>query len=178
MPEVAVLRLGHRPERDQRVTTHVGLVARAFGARRMLLAAHDPGVVRSIRDVVARWGGAFQVEGDVGWRRCLVDWKAAGGTVVHLSMYGLDLTEVIDRVRACDPVLVVVGAEKVPGEVYGLADYNVAVTHQPHSEIAGLAVFLDRLFEGRELLIEYPDAQIHVLPSERGKVALGPAEEE
>ncbi|MHC1579644.1 MAG: tRNA (cytidine(56)-2'-O)-methyltransferase, partial [Candidatus Alkanophagales archaeon] len=27
--EVVVLRLGHRPERDKRVTTHVGLVARA-----------------------------------------------------------------------------------------------------------------------------------------------------
>ncbi|MCG7848715.1 MAG: tRNA (cytidine(56)-2'-O)-methyltransferase, partial [ANME-2 cluster archaeon] len=29
---IVVLRLGHRPERDQRVTTHVGLTARALGA--------------------------------------------------------------------------------------------------------------------------------------------------
>jgi tRNA (cytidine56-2'-O)-methyltransferase len=35
---VTVLRLGHRPERDKRITTHVGLVARAFGAEEMLLA--------------------------------------------------------------------------------------------------------------------------------------------
>ncbi|MGC9107424.1 MAG: tRNA (cytidine(56)-2'-O)-methyltransferase, partial [Infirmifilum sp.] len=29
--EVVVLRLYHRPDRDKRVTTHVALVARAFG---------------------------------------------------------------------------------------------------------------------------------------------------
>ena len=30
--EVAILRIGHRPERDQRVTTHVALTGRALGA--------------------------------------------------------------------------------------------------------------------------------------------------
>ena len=32
--------------------------------------------------------------------------------------------------------------------MYGLADYNVAVTGQPHSEISSLALFLDHLYEG------------------------------
>lgn len=31
--EIYILRLGHRPKRDRRVTTHVILVARAFGAK-------------------------------------------------------------------------------------------------------------------------------------------------
>ncbi|MDD1714828.1 MAG: tRNA (cytidine(56)-2'-O)-methyltransferase, partial [Methanoregulaceae archaeon] len=62
MAEVAVLRVGHRPSRDQRVTTHVGLAARALGARGMYLAARDSGVVTSIRDVVGRWGGDFFIE--------------------------------------------------------------------------------------------------------------------
>ena len=57
--EVIILRVGHRPERDQRVTTHVGLTARALGAKGMYLAAADKGVVQSIRDVVSRWGGDF-----------------------------------------------------------------------------------------------------------------------
>ena len=35
---VWVLRLGHRPFRDQRLTTHVALTARAFGAEGMILA--------------------------------------------------------------------------------------------------------------------------------------------
>jgi predicted SpoU family rRNA methylase len=33
---VVILRIGHRPERDQRVTTHVGLTARALGAQGMV----------------------------------------------------------------------------------------------------------------------------------------------
>ncbi|MDD1710623.1 MAG: tRNA (cytidine(56)-2'-O)-methyltransferase, partial [Methanoregulaceae archaeon] len=45
--DVVILRIGHRPERDQRVTTHVGLTARALGAQGMYLAASDKGVVQS-----------------------------------------------------------------------------------------------------------------------------------
>ncbi len=57
---VVVLRLGHRPERDKRITTHVGLVARAFGAEEMLLAGRDAHVEESLADVTERWGGSFQ----------------------------------------------------------------------------------------------------------------------
>ena len=169
MSAVAVLRIRHRPERDQRVTTHVGLAARAFGADGMFLAARDPGVVTSINDVVERWGGDFFVEQDVSWRRCIHDWKSEGGAVAHLTMYGLRLTDVIEEVRSEEKVLVVVGAEKVPGELYGLADYNVSVTTQPHSEISSLAVFLDHLFQGGELNREYPGAQMKITPSEKAK---------
>jgi len=168
-PTVAVLRIGHRPERDQRVTTHVGLAARALGARGMYLAADDPGVIASIGDVASRWGGDFFVENDVPWRRCIGDWKAGGGRVVHLTMYGLRMTDVIDDIRREERVLVVVGAEKVPGDIYGLADYNVSVTTQPHSEISSLALFLDHLFEGKELNREYPDAKIRIEPAKAGK---------
>ena len=65
MTRAAVLRIGHRPERDQRVTTHVGLTARALGAEGMYLAADDKGVVQSIADVVNRWGGAFTCRDNV-----------------------------------------------------------------------------------------------------------------
>jgi tRNA (cytidine56-2'-O)-methyltransferase len=144
----------------------------------MYLAADDTGVVRSIDDVVARWGGSFETEHRVKWKRCIADWKADGGVVAHLTMYGLNLPDVIDEVRTHERVLVVVGAEKVPGEVYDLADYNIAVTNQPHSEIAGLAVFLDRLFEGEELRTEFPNPRIRVIPSAHGKLAEGPSREE
>jgi tRNA (cytidine56-2'-O)-methyltransferase len=166
---VCVLRLGHRPFRDKRVTTHVGLAARAFGADGMYLAADDPGVAGTLRDVAARWGGSFFVEDGVSWKSCIRSWKEKGGTVVHLTMYGLPVREVIGEIRARDEILVVVGAEKVPGEVYGLADFNVAVTGQPHSEVSGVAVFLDHLFDGAELDRTYPDAELKIEPSERGK---------
>jgi tRNA (cytidine56-2'-O)-methyltransferase len=168
-PEVVVLRLGHRPERDQRVTTHVGLAARAFGAKAMLLAADDHGVVQTLRDVVDRWGGDFTVEDGISWRQCIRDWKSSGGTVVHLTMYGLRLTDAVEELRGRQRILLVAGAEKVPGEVYGLADYNISVSIQPHSEVSGVAVFLDRLFLGGTMDREYPGAPMRVVPSRAGK---------
>jgi len=169
IPEVAILRIGHRPERDQRVTTHVGLTARALGAGGMYLAEADKGVVQSIADVVERWGGDFFCEDRVKWRSCIREWKAGGGVVVHLTMYGLNLPGVIGEIRTCTKILVIVGAEKVPGEIYGLADYNVAVTGQPHSEISSLALFLDRLFEGSEFDREFSGAKIRIVPTKAGK---------
>jgi tRNA (cytidine56-2'-O)-methyltransferase len=169
MMRVCVLRLGHRPFRDKRVTTHVGLAARAFGADGMFLAADDPGVAGSLRDVAARWGGSFFIEDGVSWKKFVRAWKEKGGTVVHLTMYGLPVQQVIGEIRARDEILVVVGAEKVPGEMYGLADYNVSVTTQPHSEVSGVAIFLDRLFEGAELDRTYPDAELRIEPSRDGK---------
>ena len=56
-PESYILRIGHRPERDQRVTTHVGLSSRALGASGMYLAADDQEVADSIADVAHRFGG-------------------------------------------------------------------------------------------------------------------------
>jgi tRNA (cytidine56-2'-O)-methyltransferase len=167
--EVIILRVGHRPERDQRVTTHVGLTARALGAQGMYLAAADKGVVQSIADVVSRWGGDFFCQDAVKWRSCIRDWKARGGTVVHLTMYGLNLPDVMGEIREQKKILVIVGAEKVPGEIYGLADYNVAVTGQPHSEISSLALFLDHYFSGQEFRNEFPGARIHIIPSKAGK---------
>ncbi len=84
-------------------------------------------------------------------------------------MYGINLPDIIGEIRPCEKLLVVVGAEKVPGEMYGLADYNVAVTGQPHSEIASLALFLDRFYDGSEFYSTFPDAKIRIVPSRAGK---------
>jgi tRNA (cytidine56-2'-O)-methyltransferase len=84
-------------------------------------------------------------------------------------MYGLNLPDVIDQVKTHKKILVIVGAEKVPGEIYGLADYNVAVTSQPHSEISSLALFLDHYFSGQEFRNEFPGAQIRIIPTPAGK---------
>jgi len=57
MPRVVVLRLGHRPGRDKRVTTHVGLVARAFGASGMVIAGvKDEDIIKRLRRVCEVWG--------------------------------------------------------------------------------------------------------------------------
>lgn len=168
-PEVAVLRLGHRPGRDERMTTHVGLTARALGADRAILAKDGASQQGTIEDITDRFGGPFAVETTDNPIGFIEDWD---GTIVHLTMYGLPVQDVEAEIRADHEdgsLLVVVGAEKVPWDVYENADYNVGVTNQPHSEIASLAVFLDHLFEGEELDREWEDADRNVVPQDAGK---------
>src|SRR3989304_984535 len=68
-PNVVLRRLGHRPARDKRVTTHVCLTARAFGASKALVSTKDASLERSVRGVVDRFGGDFEIETGVAWRR-------------------------------------------------------------------------------------------------------------
>ncbi|UTF53671.1 tRNA (cytidine(56)-2'-O)-methyltransferase [Natronosalvus rutilus] len=178
-PEVAVLRLGHRPGRDERMTTHVGLTARALGADRVLLPDNAGQSLETVADITERFGGPFAVELTDSTQGVVRGWE---GKVVHLTMYGERVQDVEDAVRRAhhedgDPLLIVVGAEKVPFDVYEEADWNVGVTNQPHSEVAGLAVFLDRLFEGRELEREWEGADRRVVPMETGKRVVSADEE-
>ncbi|RMF89334.1 MAG: tRNA (cytidine(56)-2'-O)-methyltransferase [Methanobacteriota archaeon] len=166
---IVVLRLGHRPARDKRITTHVGLVARCFGADGLVLTVDDRTVIESMQDVCERWGGSFFVDVVSDWRSYMKGWK---GVVVHLTMYGLPLDDTIDEIReAAGDVLLVVGAEKVPPDVYRLATYNVSVGSQPHSEVAAVALFLDRYFKGEELKRDF-NGRTRVIPSKEGKKAV------
>ena len=168
---VHVLRIGHRFVRDDRITTHVALVARAFGADSIYMYMADEGIKKTVEKVVDRWGGDFEVHLVEDWKRVIREFKGKGA-IVHLTMYGLPVDDVIDELRKEDELLVIVGAEKVPREVYELSDYNVAIGSQPHSEVAALAVFLDRLFEGGELRNEFNNAKLKIIPSKRGKRVL------
>ncbi|QCS43105.1 tRNA (cytidine(56)-2'-O)-methyltransferase [Natrinema versiforme] len=169
--EVVVLRLGHRPGRDDRMTTHVGLTARALGADRVLFPDNAGQSLETVADITDRFGGPFEAELTESPQAVIRDWE---GRVVHLTMYGERVQDVEDEIRSAhategESLLLVVGSEKVPFDVYEEADWNVGVTNQPHSEVAGLAVFLDRLFEGRELDQEWSGADREVLPMETGK---------
>jgi len=173
-PDVRVLRLGHRPGRDERMTTHVGLTARALGADGVVLGGSARSRADTVVDITDRFGGPFDVETTDEPKKMIRDFD---GTIVHLTMYGEPIQTVEGAIREAHeggPVLVVVGAEKVPFEVYERADYNVGVTNQPHSEIASLAVFLDRLFEGRELDREWENPDRVVVPKETGKRVVDP----
>ena len=98
------------------------------------------------------------------WRRLLNEWE---GTKVHLTMYGERLENVLPRIPRED-LLLVVGAEKVPRELFDLVDWNVAVGNQPHSEVAALAIFLDRLLGPAALGREFA-GPLRIRPSPRGK---------
>ncbi len=165
MERAEVLRLGHRPERDERLTTHVCLTARAFGADAVHVDGNGSGPVETADEVTRRFGGDFDA-GTVESPRSVM--SGFDGNVVHLTMYGEPVQDVVDEVRD-EPVLAVVGAGKVDGWVYGETDYNVGVTNQPHSEVAALAVFLHEYFDGDELDASFVGGEVEVVPSERGK---------
>lgn len=169
--KVVVLRLGHRFERDKRISTHIGLVARAFGADGIIISdISDSAMEESILDIRDRFGGNFFVEMGEKWHTILKNWKSAGGEIIHLTMYGIPIPQIIEKIRASQkPKLIIVGASKVPRDVYEIADYNVSITSQPHSEVAALAIFLDYLFQGSEFGLKFQDAKIEVIPSEKGK---------
>ena len=178
-----ILRLGYRRGRDPRITTQLALVGRALGADRFLLAGDDDEkMFDNVKSVNARFGGDMQCEhikSPMSWLRRFVSEDAGdgeAGVAIHLTMYGEPFREAIPRIRRDRPVAIIVGGAKVPGDVYKLSQYNVAVGNQPHSEVAALALFLDawygeaaseRNFDGARLIIEpSPDGK-NVIDLER-----------
>ena len=162
---IVVLRIGHRIDRDKRITTHVALVARAFGVDKILISTKDVKIEESIRSICNRFGGDFQIETGVKPKKIIQGWK---GVIVHLSMYGDKLEKSIKKIDTNDDILIIVGAEKVPFYFYEAADFNVSVGNQPHSEVAALALFLDRYTKGMWSRKNF-DGKIEIIPSNKGK---------
>ncbi|MCK5016615.1 MAG: tRNA (cytidine(56)-2'-O)-methyltransferase [Candidatus Peribacteraceae bacterium] len=165
--KVTVLRLGHRAGRDPRISTHCGLVVRALGADEIIYTGEkDQGLIDSIEKVRENWGGNFKASYEKSWKTVVKNWK---GKIVHLTMYGMPVQDVVKEIPEDEDLLVIVGGEKVPFEVYEKADWNIGVTNQPHSEIAALAVFLDRIFKGKTISKKFPNATKEVVPQKCGK---------
>jgi tRNA (cytidine56-2'-O)-methyltransferase len=175
LPEIVVLRWGHRPQRDARLTTHVALTARALGASGIILSdVTDAKIKETIEKVAQNWGGNFFFEMGKPWKKTVEDWKAKGGIVVHLTAYGenIQTSEALEKIKKTrKDVLIIVGSQKVPKEFFSstVSNLNLAVGNQPHSECSALAVFLDRFFEGKELTRAFGNAKIKIIPQKKGK---------
>ncbi|HLC68350.1 MAG TPA: tRNA (cytidine(56)-2'-O)-methyltransferase [Candidatus Bilamarchaeaceae archaeon] len=173
MNSISVLRLGHRLPRDERITTHVALVARAFGAQEIIYTGqHDGSLEKSVSGIVQNWGGTFSIQYEKNAIAAIKTFKKNNFAIVHLTMYGIPLPEKIQPVQSRKNLLIIVGGEQVPREVYELADYNIAVTSQPHSEVAALAVFLNQLRQTKPLQREWDEqfkGKTKIEPSEKGK---------
>ena len=166
---LSVLRLGHRRERDKRITSHLGLTARAFGADEVILSGEeDPSALETWNSVTERFGGNFECRYEakpMGWLRRF----SKSGTVIHLTMYGEPWREAVQNISRDAPIVVVVGGTKVPGELFKIADHNVSIGNQPHSEVAALAVFLESWVGTLDEPTRFVGVEIEVIPSERAK---------
>ena len=166
---IEILRIGQRLVRDDRVTTHVALVARAFGASKIYMNEVNPEIKDTLDKVNKTWGGDFEISFIDDWKELVKRRKNDSARIVHLTMYGEDINDVESRLEKEQDLLIVIGAEKVPREIFDLADYNVAIGNQPHSEISALAVLLDRILKGKKFSTSFDEAQRKIIPTKQGK---------
>ena len=167
---IIVFRYGHRDVRDYRVTSHCALVSRAFGAEQIIICGNqDEKVINTAAGVSKRWGGKFKVTFVGSWEDSLNKLQKKGYILVHLTMYGERVQDVDQKIGKNKKICVIIGSQKVERGIYEISDYNVSVTSQPHSEIAALSVFLDRIQNGKELEKDFKGAQRQIIPEKQGK---------
>ena len=162
---ITVLRIGHRINRDKRITTHVALVARAFGADKIIITTKDKKIEDNINSICKKFGGDFQIETGIDPKKIIKQWN---GTIVHLTMYGDEIEKSILKIDKVRDILIIVGAEKVSPYFFEKADFNISVGNQPHSEVAALAIFLDRYSNGKWIKQQF-NGKIEIIPSDNRK---------
>ncbi|MEM0467074.1 MAG: tRNA (cytidine(56)-2'-O)-methyltransferase [Candidatus Thermoplasmatota archaeon] len=147
------------------MTTHVALVARAFGADSLLISTKDEKIKKTIDSISRRFGGKFLIRTGVNPTSLIRSWK---GIIVHLTMYGERLDSVLEKIDKKKDILIIVGAEKVAPYYFEVADFNVSIGNQPHSEVAALAIFLDRLTNQTWIDKKF-NGVLEVVPMAKGK---------
>jgi len=162
---ITILRIGHRIGRDKRITTHVALVARAFGANKILIDTKDEVIEKNIRSICTRFGGDFEIQSGIDKKKIIKEWK---GVIVHLTMYGEKLDKSVKLINKNIDLLIIVGAEKVPWGIYEMADFNISIGNQPHSEVAALAILLDR-YNGASWQEKKFNGKMEIIPRNKGK---------
>ena len=172
--DIEILRLGHRKGRDPRISTHLALVSRAMGADSFVLAGDpDDKLFSNINSVNERFGQGLACRYEKSPMKMLREISNSSSDhkplIIHLTMYGEPFKQVVPKIRKNRPIVIVVGGAKVPGELFKISDYNIAVGNQPHSEVAALALFLDNWTDGKGLNREFSKPQLIISPSKSGK---------
>ena len=165
---IEVLRIGQRVVRDDRGTTHVALVARALGASKIYMNDVDPEIEDTVEKINVTWGGNFKIEFFSNWKD-VINTKKNDYKIVHLTMYGENINKIHSKIQQEEKILIIVGAEKVPRDIYEKADYNVSIGTQPHSEISALAILLDRIQQGEQFNRKFSDSKRVIIPSKNCK---------
>ena len=172
---ITVMRIGYRVGRDPRINTHLGLVARALGAKEFLVSGdRNDKMFETINQVTRTFGGKFttkHIESPINWIKNFKSEKFSNkkGVIVHLTMYGEDHRKICKKIPKDRPLAIIVGGAKVPASIYRIADYNVSVGSQPHSEVAALAILLDRLQDGDSVDQDFENPKLKIIPDLKSK---------
>ena len=167
---ITVLRLGYRVGRDPRINTHLGLVSRALGANEFLVSGDKNNkMFETINQVTKTFGGVFltkHLDSPMTWIRNYKSKEKDGGngTIIHLTMYGEDYRKIVPLIPKDKPLAIIVGGAKVPASIYRMAHYNVSIGNQPHSEVAALALLLDKLQNGNSIDQNFSNPKLEIIP--------------
>lgn len=167
---IEILRLSHRIARDKRISTHLGLTSRALLADKMYYSGQkDSSLESSIVKINKNFGSNFTIEFIKDPIKLIKEKKSQGYSIINLSMYGLELKTQIQKIKQFKKILIIIGSEHVPFSYYELADINLSITNQPHSELSALAILL---YEINGINDSFKNAKLKIKPSERGKIVI------
>ncbi len=144
----------------------ISLAARAFGAQNITFVDRkNQKLVRQIQALNRKWGGNFAINFSDDWKREIEAKK--NYKVVYLTRYGVPMHKNQYAIKTYKNILLVVTLSENFKNLFGMSDFNVSITTQPHCSAAAIAVFLHNFFEGRELAMHFENAQFKVVPEER-----------
>jgi len=148
----------------------LGLVSRALGANEFLVSGDKNNkMFETINQVTKTFGGVFRtkhLDSPMTWIRNYKSEEKGGinGTIIHLTMYGEDYRKIVPLIPKNKPLAIIVGGAKVPASIYRMAHYNVSVGNQPHSEVAALALLLDKLQDGNSIDQKFSNPKLEIIP--------------
>ncbi len=164
-----LLRLSHRKERDKRLTTHIFLSCRILGIYNIYYTGDkDEKLEKNINKVEKNWGKCLNVQHIKKPLKLIEEKKKEGYTIVHLTMYGIPYKQKINEIKKLKNILIIIGSEKVPSEIYKLSDYNISIGNQPHSELTAL-VILSYELNNCKLKECSVKSLYRIIPQEKGK---------
>lgn len=167
---IQILRLTHRLNRDKRNSTHCALVSRAFNTKTFYYSGdYDSNFENSISKINSQFGNSFEIKYVKNPIELIKEKRKQKYTIINLTMYGINLPKLVNKIRKLKNILVIIGSEKVPIQYYKLADFNIAISNQPHSEIAALAIFLHEYYSGKQLNKKFKNPKLKILPQKFGK---------
>ncbi|MDE1856552.1 MAG: hypothetical protein KGH98_00540 [Candidatus Micrarchaeota archaeon] len=150
----------------------LALAARALGASGISFCFDDKKRVekakisRKMGSIAKEWGGTFKVEFPEDWK----EWIGAKKNYkkIYLTMYGVPMRKLTYTLRTYKNILLVVTTNKPLKDLFGVADFNISITNQPHTSVSSVAVFLYEFYKEREPAMKFENAKVKVVPTDRG----------
>ncbi|MBS8122191.1 tRNA (cytidine(56)-2'-O)-methyltransferase [Candidatus Vampirococcus lugosii] len=166
---IKILKLDHRPLRDKRITTHCALVSRAFKANSFFYSGiQDKNIEKNVLEINNKFGSSFEINYTQKPYELVKKLKKEKYIIIHLTMYGENITKKIKEIKNNKNILLIVGGPKVEHKYYEIANYNIGVTNQPHSEVAAIAMIL-YLIDNKSIENKDYNSEIKIIPNNDNK---------